>query len=188
MTHKDCESNVVNTDGEDESIFDSVQYARRESATSSISTSDDTGYITINDFKFVSKENAYTTVEKQYISNCVPDLNSFDKWNGKLITVSNAEFFIRDERNYKNKDDVFISYNALGDLVQLFDRKFSNLHQHNKISSTRTFLIHQSGLVGIAQECWALGHRLYIFIYFFYNDLWVHEKYTWVIYEEEAQF
>ncbi|CCG23207.1 hypothetical protein CORT_0D03660 [Candida orthopsilosis Co 90-125] len=153
LIHKDVESDVISTDGEDESIFDNVQHARRESATSSISTSDDTGYITINDFKFVSKENAYTTVEKQYISNCVPDLNSFDKWNGKLLTVSNAEFFVRDERNYKNKDDVFISYNALGDLVQSFDRKFSNLHQHNKISSTRTFLIHQSGLVGIAQEC-----------------------------------
>lgn len=101
----------------------------------------------------MSRENEYTTVEKQYISNCVPDLNSFDKWNGRLITISNAEFFVRDERNYKNKDDVFISYSALGDLVQLYDRKFSNLHQPDKISSTRTFLIHQSGLVGIAQEC-----------------------------------
>lgn len=153
LIHKDVESDVISTDGEDESIFDSVQYARRESATSSISTSDDTGYITINDFKFVSKENAYTTVEKQYISNCVPDLNSFDKWNGKLITVSNAEFFIRDERNYKNKDDVFISYNALGDLVQLFDRKLSNLHQQNKFSPTRRFLIERDGLVDIEFQC-----------------------------------
>ncbi|KAI5968328.1 hypothetical protein CANMA_002544 [Candida margitis] len=153
LTHKELDSDVVSTDGEDESIFDNVQHARRESATSSISSSDDMDYVTINDYKFVSKENAYTTVEKQYISNCVPDLNSFDKWNGKLITVSNAEFFVRDERNYKNKDDVFISYNALGDLVQSYDRKSSNAHQQNKLSSTRTFLIHQSGLVGVAQEC-----------------------------------
>lgn len=154
LTHKELDSDVISTDGEDESIFDNVQQqVRRESATSSITSSDDTGYVTINDFKFVSRENEYTTVEKQYISNCVPDLNSFDKWNGRLITISNAEFFVRDERNYKNKDDVFISYSALGDLVQLYDRKFSNLHQPDKISSTRTFLIHQSGLVGIAQEC-----------------------------------
>lgn len=156
LTHKDADSDVVSTDCEDESIFDGVhQNGRRGSGTSSISTSSsvDTGYITINDFKFTSKENIYTTVEKQYISNCIPDLNSFDKWNGKLITVSNAEFFVRDERNYKSKDDVFISYNALSDLVQLFDRKFHQLHQHDKISSTRTFLIHQSGLVGIANEC-----------------------------------
>ncbi|KAI5958781.1 hypothetical protein KGF57_002215 [Candida theae] len=153
LHHKDADSDVFSTDCEDDSIFDNVQQnPRRGSATSSISTSTDIGYVTINDFKFVSKDNVYTPVEKQYISNCIPDLNSFDKWSGRLITVSNADYFVRDERNYTNKDDVFISYNALSDLVQSFDRKFSQLHQHNKLSSTRTFLIHQSGLVGIAQK------------------------------------
>lgn len=43
--------------------------------------------------RLVCLENYYTPVEKQYISNCIPVLNSFDKWAGARMTLSNSPFF-----------------------------------------------------------------------------------------------
>ncbi|KAG5420567.1 hypothetical protein I9W82_002448 [Candida metapsilosis] len=143
------ESEVVSTDGEEDQIFDNSQYARRESAASSPSMLDGMGYVILNGYKFASKESFYTTNEKQYITNSIPDLNSFDTWFGKLLTISNAEFFVNE--NKKGKGDVLISSNALGDLVQQFDKKFANSNGV-KTSSTRTFMVQRDGLVGVEQE------------------------------------
>ncbi|CAK9436925.1 uncharacterized protein LODBEIA_P14390 [Lodderomyces beijingensis] len=160
LSHKDDGTSASLSDAS--SVFDASERRSSMVSSSSATSMENSGalVVVINNFKFVSKDNLYTTVEKQYISNCIPNLNSFDKWNGKLVTISNVECFLRDERSYKNKNDVFISYSALGDLVTLFDRKFPHnetqgegeaaVHpQHNKLCETRTFLIHQNGLVGV---------------------------------------
>lgn len=152
-TYKDRSAYVINTEDEEDSLFDNAQqYARPESILSSISSVEKTGYVNINGFKFVSNENAYTTLEKQYISNCVPDLNSFDKWNGNLMTISNAEFFVKDGSGNNESDNTFIGYNILGDMVQRFDRKSCNLNEQNKSSHTRTFLIQRDGLAEVKQD------------------------------------
>ncbi|CAD1808250.1 hypothetical protein FOB58_001059 [Candida parapsilosis] len=152
-TYKDRSAYVINTEDEEDSSFDNAQqYARPESILSSISSVEKTGYVNINGFKFVSNENAYTTLEKQYISNCVPDLNSFDKWNGNLMTISNAEFFVKDGSGNNESDNTFIGYNILGDMVQRFDRKSCNLNEQNKSSHTRTFLIQRDGLAEVKQD------------------------------------
>ncbi|KAI5954541.1 hypothetical protein KGF54_002316 [Candida jiufengensis] len=157
LTHKDYDSDIMSSTSsliEQDSIFDN----RRESITSTSTTtsneelnSKSPQYITINGYEFFTKDFSYSPIEKQYISNCIPDLNSYDRWNGKLCTISNVENFLKDERNFKNNKDVFISYTTLNDLVLGFDKKFLN-QSHNKLYTTRTFLIHQSGLVGIAQD------------------------------------
>ncbi|KAI3403021.2 hypothetical protein KGF56_004274 [Candida oxycetoniae] len=164
MTSKDDSSSTVSSntglvlsDGENSSIFDNE--SQRRSSIASTTFSDTTigtktlDTITIKNFQFKSNEHIFNTVEKQYISNCIPDLNSFDKWNGKLVTISNSDSFVKDVRTFKNRNDVFISYSVFSDYVTIFDKKFphqENLSKHNnKICATRTFLIHQDGLVGI---------------------------------------
>ncbi|KAI5962184.1 uncharacterized protein KGF55_003260 [Candida pseudojiufengensis] len=137
---------------EEDSIFEN----RRESINSATSSTTSSSleisksipqHITINNYDFITQDFKYSTIEKQYISNCIPDLNSFDKWNGKLCTISNVEFFIKDDKNL-NEKDLFVSYAFLNDLVLSFDKKFQN-QSIKKPSSTKTFLIHQSGLVGV---------------------------------------
>ena len=169
MNNNNNNNNASSAESTHSSVFEresrssssSITSSSASSSSSLFSTSDssDIGLVTIHNYKFVSKDNVYTTVEKQYISNCLPDLNSFDKWSGKLVTISNADHFIRDERSYKNKNDVFISYSALGDLVNLYDKKFQQLESNSlglhaknsgKLCTTRTFLIHQDGLVAVA--------------------------------------
>lgn len=137
-THSDDGSSVAS------SVFDDE---RRESIASSTDSIEQVNYVVINDFKFYSRDSCYTTVEKQYISNCIPDLNSFDKWNGKLITLSNVEFFVGQKREkFEGQDHIFISQNALNDMVLSYDRK---PHFNTNDITTKTFVIQQAGLVGI---------------------------------------
>ena len=125
LTIKDEDNTHSDTSSENSSVFDNERRGSIVSTTTSIEPVD---YVTINNYKFYSQEYTFTTVEKQYISNCIPDLNSFDKWNGKLITVSNVDHFIRDKRSFEDKDDVFISYAALGNLVQSYDKNHITTH------------------------------------------------------------
>lgn len=146
LTIKDEDNTHSDTSSENSSVFDNERRGSIVSTTTSIEPVD---YVTINNYKFYSQEYTFTTVEKQYISNCIPDLNSFDKWNGKLITVSNVDHFIRDKRSFEDKDDVFISYAALGNLVQSYDKKS---HNDSSMLTTQTFIIHQKGLVGLGTQ------------------------------------
>lgn len=134
------------TSSENSSVFDNERRGSIVSTTTSIEPID---HVTINNYKFYSQEYTFTTAEKQYISNCIPDLNSFDKWNGKLITISNVGHFVKDKRSFEDKDDVFISYAALGNLVQSYDRKS---HDDSSMITTQTFVIHQKGLVGLGTQ------------------------------------
>ncbi|RCK63913.1 hypothetical protein Cantr_10584 [Candida viswanathii] len=142
-----------NTPSDDEttsvtsSMFDND---RRESIVSTTTSIDPVTHVVINDFKFYSQDSCYTTVEKQYISNCIPDLNSFDKWNGKLITLSNVDYFVGQKRQqFEAEDHIFISQGALNDMVMSYDRK---PHRDTNDITTKTFIIQQHGLVGLCDD------------------------------------
>ncbi|KAK6455568.1 uncharacterized protein RJT20DRAFT_48175 [Scheffersomyces xylosifermentans] len=138
-----------------ESIFEPE---RRESVVSnntSISSiaDDPCKYTTtIHNFKFVCYDKYHTALEKQYISNCIPDLNSYDKWSGKNITLSNYEQFIKSKDQNEN-DDIFINYTSFMDVVHSYEKKKHQKHaQHSMSGVCRNFMIHQRGLVGVALE------------------------------------
>lgn len=98
--------------------------------------------VNIQGYNFVSNDNLYTPIEKQFISNCIPDLNSFDKWSGADITLSNYQHYLKKD----NLKDIFINYTQLYDLVIEFDKKFIK----QKINGdSRSFLIHENGLVSV---------------------------------------
>lgn len=99
----------------------------------------DSNYVTINNFKLLSYDKLYTILEKQYISNCIPDLNSYDKWSGLDLTLSNFDKYVSNNKPQDN--DLFISYDALYDN----DRK----KNRNVNLNCRRFLIHQNGLVSV---------------------------------------
>lgn len=141
-------SNSSSDDNDNDSLTSSVfDNDRRESITSSSTSIESFNYVTINDFKFYSQDNCYTTIEKQYISNCIPDLNSFDKWNGKLMTLSNVDYFVGQKRQkFEGDDHIFISQSVFNDMVMSYDRK-PYLDTHD--ITTKTFIIQQSGLVGL---------------------------------------
>lgn len=44
-----------------------------------------------------SLDDLYTPLEKQYISNCIPTLNLYDKWVGRKITVLNIQLMLTPE-------------------------------------------------------------------------------------------
>lgn len=130
--------NLSNSNHEKDSDSDSV-FTRRQSVSTYASTIEDLSEISIMGYKFYSRENLLTTVEKQYISNCIPDLNSFDSWCGKVLTISNYEKFVT---NKDPTNDIFINYNSLPKLIMNYKQKQDSKCCHQ-------FLIHQSGLFGL---------------------------------------
>ena len=72
LTIKDEDNTHSDTSSENSSVFDNERRGSIVSTTTSIEPVD---YVTINNYKFYSQEYTFTTVEKQYISNCIPDLN-----------------------------------------------------------------------------------------------------------------
>ncbi|KAK6197573.1 uncharacterized protein RJT21DRAFT_142267 [Scheffersomyces amazonensis] len=122
-------------------------------------------HILINNYEFTCYDGLYSNMEKNYIINCIPDLNSYDRWEGRKVTLSN--FKVLGANHYQPIDtDVFISYNSLADLVHSYDKSVTKSHSHTntntntntststrptkQASDCRTFLIHATGLVGLA--------------------------------------
>lgn len=142
LLSKEDRENAIDDSDDAPSTINQSLFERRnsrttvDSATSLISEYDS---ITICGYKFYSTEGKFTTLEKQYISNCIPDLNSFDKWTGKLITISNVDHFVKDE----TESDIYINSGSLSSLVCSLDK---NAHKIKTHGHTKTFLIHRTGL------------------------------------------
>lgn len=96
--------------------------------------------VTIGKYNFPSMEQYYSMVEMLYISSCIPSLNSFDKWAGKEVTISNASSVIPGKT--LASDDVFLDYNGLPKNLQN--------RMNGKRGDCRTFMVHQHGLVLVA--------------------------------------
>lgn len=121
-------------------ILETMSDRSRQSSTSMISdglakipSSKTTTEIKKKDF--ISFENWNTPLQKQYISNCIPKLNSFDRWHGKTVTLSNFSHFA----GLQNiQQDVYINPHELATA----DAKTIDF-------ACRSFYIHSSGLVSI---------------------------------------
>lgn len=100
--------------------------------------------------KIVCYENLYTPAEKQYISNCIPTLNSYDKWAGNVVTVSNYHQLLpkNDSQNINQDGKVFILRNTFNSLVKGHMKNF-----HKSLAAMtnecKDFYVDDTGLVSI---------------------------------------
>lgn len=103
--------------------------------------------------KVVCYENMYTPAEKQYISNCIPTLNSFHKWSGKMMTLSNYKHFSpkNDMYNINDNGKLFISCATFGSLVKGHLKSFEK-SQATLTNECKDFYVDDTGLVSIAQQ------------------------------------
>lgn len=95
----------------------------------------------LNGFPLTSYENYYSEIEKLYISNCIPDLNSFEEWDGKWVTISNYLTYV----NKKCADIEGDLYVAPSDLVRKYQPRIPEL-------ICRTFIIDTNGLVALSAK------------------------------------
>ncbi|CAN3374541.1 hypothetical protein DIRU0_D19614 [Diutina rugosa] len=142
-TRSGSSPSMSSVDSYPESMFD--QESVRSTETSASSVADDSNHtITIGKFSLVSYESYYSAIEKQYISVCVPNLNSYDRWVGKRLTISNIDKIIPASVPHTHKDDVFVDYDLLPRALR------SDKSRSSKLKSCRTFIVHQHGLVSVA--------------------------------------
>lgn len=88
--------------------------------------------------RLVCLEDAYSPMEKQYISNCIPVLNSYDKWAGSMITLSDSLYYT----SHCHPGNVIIPLDAFNAMVKN-KRKHAQLDFHE----CREFYIDDVGLV-----------------------------------------
>lgn len=103
--------------------------------------------------KVVCYENIYTPTEKQYISNCIPTLNSFDKWSGNKVTLSNYKHLNpkNDMHNINENGKIYISCSTFGSLVKGHMKSFEK-SQATLTNECKDFYVDDTGLVSIAQR------------------------------------
>ncbi|EGW32424.1 uncharacterized protein SPAPADRAFT_153340 [Spathaspora passalidarum NRRL Y-27907] len=137
-----------NSSDQESTVFENGRRGSNSTSISSVGSSllnmgNFSSTVTVQNFEFYSRDGFYTTLEKQYISNCIPDLTYCEKWYGKLLTISHFDKFIKD-RNIKFGEEIFIRNSALDSLIKSFDKNSNKLE--SSIGNSKTFLIHQSGL------------------------------------------
>ncbi|ODV77922.1 uncharacterized protein CANTADRAFT_91370 [Suhomyces tanzawaensis NRRL Y-17324] len=134
-----------------ESVFDTTSTATAVTAATDPEPKPLNTTITVLGHQFVSYDAHHTTVEKQYISNCIPDLNSYDKWNGKSLTLSHYQLFVEHSKGKVAQplpsDDLFIGYPTLMANANTYEKA-----QVERGGTCRTFLIHSGGLVSVGVE------------------------------------
>lgn len=128
-----------------ESLFSS---GRPSVASADTSGSDKCHYTkAVHSHRLVCYDKYYTTLEKQYISNCIPDLNSYDKWQLVGLTLSNFQQYMNKlqlKQYEKDPKNVYISARELVHGVNHYDKTESSS------GPCRRFIVHQSGLVSVA--------------------------------------
>lgn len=103
----------------------------------------------VNKFSLVSYDKVFaTTVEKQYISNCIPDLNSFDKWCGLDVTITNYKQYLSPNQLDASSKDIFIPSSTLDNTSWGFSKVLKKTPQQSNCS--KNFVIDQKGLVSLA--------------------------------------
>ncbi|KAF3988337.1 hypothetical protein FT663_02371 [Candidozyma haemuli var. vulneris] len=106
-------------------------------------------FVEVSGSKITCFEEMYTPVEKQYISNCIPVLNSYDKWAGSKMTVSNYEKMLpkNDSKNVNEKGRVYISPMSFCSSVKSYQKQFPNLSITKK--ECKEYYVDDNGLVSI---------------------------------------
>lgn len=100
--------------------------------------------------KLVCYEDVYTPLEKQYISNCIPALNSYDKWVGAKVTVLNYEQMLpkNDGNNVNENGRVYILPMSFCSSVKNYQKRFSSFPDNVK-KECKDFYVDEKGLVSI---------------------------------------
>lgn len=131
------------------SVFSNERRESVGSTSTDISTIPNNRYNkNVNKFSLVSYDKVFaTTVEKQYISNCIPDLNSFDKWCGLDVTVSNYKQYLSPSQQNASSKNIFISSSALDNApwgIKVLKK------QPQQSNCSKSFVIDLKGLVSLA--------------------------------------
>lgn len=99
--------------------------------------------------KIVCYEDLYSPLEKQYISNCMAVLNSFDKWVGRKLTISNYEYMLpkNDAYNVNEGNQIYISLQTFNSLA----RNYSKIAKSKPctVSPCMDFFVESTGLVSV---------------------------------------
>lgn len=113
--HRDLVSSSDSASSDDSLVASSL-----ETAASSVNTTSTRTHVDVFGLPLVCYEDNYGPMEKEYISNCIPVLNSFDRWVGQKVTISNFQEFLpqNDRRNINEGDKVFISNNSFNAYVK----------------------------------------------------------------------
>lgn len=105
--------------------------------------------------RLVSMEDFYSPMERSYISNCIIALNTFDKWVGLPITISNYQKYLTPEQINEIAKNKFTKKDA-GIFIVPSKLDENSLWSFKKKSpevwtgECRQFIVHQHGLVGLA--------------------------------------
>lgn len=104
-------------------------------------------HVTVYGHRIVCYEDRYLPLEKQYISNCIGVLNSFDKWVGRKVTISNFRYILpkNDGNNVNEGDRVFISRHTFNALA----RTYAKTAPTTGISQCKEFMVEPQGLVSV---------------------------------------
>lgn len=148
LVHRDS---VVSVESDDCSCFSSSSHTSTHTgASSACSRSDACARVSacIHGSRVVCLENYYTGIEKQFISNCIPVLNSYDKWQGSRLTISDYRDFLpeNDKANLNEGDKLFISHGTFESLVRHHRKRRVKESQRE----CKDFFVSETGLVGIA--------------------------------------
>uniref|UniRef100_A0A0L0NYW7 Uncharacterized protein n=1 Tax=Candidozyma auris TaxID=498019 RepID=A0A0L0NYW7_CANAR len=138
-----------------------------ESSTSSSSDSDsdsvmsrctnETACTNYNDYsveiygtKIACLEEYFSPVEKQYITNCIPVLNLYDKWVGLRVTVLNYERMLpkNDALNVNENGRVFILPMTFSSVVKTYQKQFKSLLE-TLTRACKEYYVDDKGLVSI---------------------------------------
>ncbi|CAH2354093.1 hypothetical protein CLIB1423_14S01882 [[Candida] railenensis] len=143
------------------SVFDRER-SMSISSTDTIATSTSTGsnsgalFKKYDKFKIYSLDNYYTPLEQHYITNCVSKLNTFDKWTGVGVTISNFHQYLNAAQLKRlhmapegRSIDLFIDPSKLenSSLWKLGRKK--NVDKVVEKGECRQFIILQHGLVSV---------------------------------------
>ncbi|PVH15477.1 uncharacterized protein CXQ87_003319 [Candidozyma duobushaemuli] len=138
-------SSIRSTDSEEDSIMSRCSHDTACTTVADCIRSK----VEINGMKVICFEDLYTPVEKQYISNCIPVLNSYDKWVGSRVTVSNFEHMLpkNDANNVNENGRVFISPMSFCSSVKAYQKQFPGLSKSRK--KCKDYYVDDKGLVSI---------------------------------------
>lgn len=108
-------------------------------------------HVTVYGHRIVCYEDLYLPLEKQYISNCIAVLNSFDKWVGRKVTISNFRRMLpkNDAHNVNEGDGtkVFISLHTFNALARTYAK--SAPPDSSAISQCKEYFVEPQGLVSV---------------------------------------
>ncbi|CUM68043.1 uncharacterized protein PRCAT00005758001 [Priceomyces carsonii] len=123
------------------------------SVTSLSSYTSEKFFVQFKNLKLFSLNQYYSTLEKQYISNTIPDLNSYDKWIGTPLTISSYSEYLSEAQkkdcSSNQKANLLISVLNLENIANR-NEKYSGLGKiSDNLLCCRNFLVHEEGLVSV---------------------------------------